>query len=224
MVATRDTAAVNAPSSAPRKHKIRRKSSAELREEVDAGRLRELTAFDNFSDDELLRLVKAAHHDSTSAPWPLIHEHTPSDACYILLSGEVGVYVGRDRIATLGPGEVIGESALRRGKLRSATVTTTGPTEVLRIERDDLAGLLDDIPALRKTIDATVVRHAPVVLTQPPTEPQPRRSKVNTSVPTDLVTHFEQAANIAGFTIATALEDALTQWIERNSCRDHGYR
>src|SRR5690348_11184592 len=104
-----------------------------------ARRLREFTAFERFSDRELEKLVRAAHRTSTSKPWPLIQEKTPSDACYILLSGEVGVYVGNERIAVLGPGEVIGESALRRGKLRSATVTTTGPAEMLRIERDDLA-------------------------------------------------------------------------------------
>ena len=127
----------------------------------DARRLREFTAFDNFSDDELERLVLAAHRTSTSAPWPLIHEQTPSDACYILLSGEAAVYVGQDRVAVLEPGEVIGESVLRRGKLRSATVTTTGPAEVLRIERNDLARLLDEIPALRETMDATVARHVP---------------------------------------------------------------
>ena len=132
MVTVRDATAVNAPSSAPQKHKIRSDSFTGLCE-GDADRLRKFAAFDNFSDHELLRLVRAAHHDSVSAPWPLIYEQTPSDACYILLSGEVGVYVGRDHIATLGPGEVIGESALRRGKLRSATVTTTGPAEVLRI-------------------------------------------------------------------------------------------
>jgi len=126
-----------------------------------ARRLREFTAFDNFSDDELERLVRAARHTSTSAPWPLIHEQTPSDACYILLSGEAAVYVGRDRVAVLEPGEVIGESVLRRGKLRTATVTTTGPAEVLRIGRDDLASLLDEIPALRETMDATVARHVP---------------------------------------------------------------
>jgi CRP/FNR family transcriptional regulator, cyclic AMP receptor protein len=129
----------------------------------DARRLREFIAFDKFSDDELERLVRAAHHTSTSVPWPLIHEQTPSDACYILLSGEVGVYVGQDRIAVLGPGEVIGESVLRPGKLRSATVTTTGAAEVLRIERDDLASLLDEIPALRETMDVTAARHTPVV-------------------------------------------------------------
>lgn len=127
----------------------------------DASRLREFTAFANFSDADLARLVKAAHGFSTSKPRPLIHEETPSDACYVLLSGEAGVYVGRDRVAVVGPGEVIGESALRQGKLRSATVTTIGAAEVLRIERNDLARLLDEIPALRETMDATIARHVP---------------------------------------------------------------
>jgi CRP/FNR family transcriptional regulator, cyclic AMP receptor protein len=178
-----------------------------------ARRLREFTAFDNFSDGELERLVQTAQHISRSMPWPLIREQTPSDACYILLSGEVGVYIGQDRIAVLGPGEVIGESALRRGKLRSATVTTIGPAEVLRIERDDLDRLLDEIPALRETVEATVARHPPVVRAQ---ETNPKR-KVNASVPADLVDRFEQAADGAGVGVAAALEDALTQWIERNS-------
>ncbi|OPE48739.1 cyclic nucleotide-binding domain-containing protein, partial [Mycolicibacterium diernhoferi] len=52
-----------------------------------------------------------------------------------------------------------GESALRRGTLRNATVTTTGKAEVLHIARDDLHRLLDQIPALRETMDATVAKH-----------------------------------------------------------------
>ena len=124
-----------------------------------AGRLRQFTAFDNFSDDELERLVRAARRTSTSAAWPLIHEQTPSDACYILLSGKAAVYVGRNRMAVVEPGEVIGESVLRGGKLRNATVTTTGRADVLIIQRDNLASLLDQIPALRKTMDATAARH-----------------------------------------------------------------
>jgi CRP/FNR family cyclic AMP-dependent transcriptional regulator len=127
----------------------------------DVRRLREFAAFEKFSDDELERVVRTARRASTSGPWPLIHEQTPAEACYILLSGEAGVYVGRDRIAVVGPGEVIGESVLKRGKLRNATVTTTGPAEVLRIERDDLARLVDELPALREAMDATVARHAP---------------------------------------------------------------
>jgi len=179
----------------------------------DARRLRTYATFSNFSNDELERLARAAHRTSTSVPTPLIRERTPSDACYILLSGEVGVYMGQDRIAVLGPGEVIGESALQQGKLRTATVTTIGPAEVLRIGRDDLATLLDEIPALREIIDASVARHVPVVL---PAKPKPQRTKLNASVQTDLVERFEQAADSAGLDVTKALEDALTQWIERN--------
>ncbi|OBH97768.1 cyclic nucleotide-binding domain-containing protein [Mycobacterium scrofulaceum] len=180
----------------------------------DARRLRQYATFEKFSDAELQRLARVAHRTSTSAPLPLIHEQTPSDSCYILLSGEVGVYAGRDRIAVLGPGEVIGESALHRGRLRSATVTTMGPAEVLRIERDELARALDDIPALREIIDASVARHVPVDL---PPKPKPARTKLGASLHTELVERFEQAADAAGVDVADALEDAMTRWIERSS-------
>ena len=74
------------------------------------------------------------------------------------------MYIGGNRIAVVGvvgPGEVIGESALRRGKLRYATVTTTGKAEVLRIGRGDLDRVVDEVPALRETMDETVARHVP---------------------------------------------------------------
>ncbi|OBK15920.1 cAMP-binding protein [Mycobacterium asiaticum] len=180
----------------------------------DARRLREFSAFEKFSDSDLERLVRSAHHTSQSVPWPLIREQTPSDACFILLSGEAGVYVGDDRVAVVGAGEVIGESALRRGKLRSATVTTIGPAEMLRIERDDLARLLDEIPALRETMDATAARH---VSEAPAPKPKPTRSRVNASIPTEIVEQFERAAESAGMDAAAALEDALSKWIEQHS-------
>jgi len=179
----------------------------------DARQLRKYATFNRFSDDDLKRLCKAAHRTSTSGPVPLIHEQTPSDALYILLSGEVGVYVGQDRIAVLGPGEVIGESALQRGKLRSATVTTIGPAEVLRIERDDVSRLLKEVPALRHIMDASIARHVPVVL---PAKSKPKRTKWGASVQTDLAERFERAAAGAGLPVTTALEDALAQWIQRN--------
>ena len=144
---------------------MNRRETTEAREarekgyEENARRLRQFAAFAKFSDDDLRRI--ATHRTSTSGPWPLIREQTPSDACYILLRGEAGVYVGGNRIAVVGPGEVIGESALRRGKLRNATVTTTGLAEVLHIARGDLDRLVDEVPALRQTMDETVARHVP---------------------------------------------------------------
>lgn len=127
----------------------------------EAQALRRFSAFEKFSDSDLEQIYAAAHHSSHTAPWPLIHEQTPSDACFILLSGEAGVYVGKERVAVVGAGEVIGESALRQGQLRNATVTTAGPADVLRIERADLARLLEDIPALRELINVTAASHQP---------------------------------------------------------------
>ncbi|MCP9274559.1 cyclic nucleotide-binding domain-containing protein [Mycolicibacterium arenosum] len=150
-----------------RKYAREAEAARALEIEEDARRLRDFPTFAEFSDEDLKRLVQAAHRTSTSGPWPLIREQTPSDSCYILLSGEVGVYVGQDRVALVGPGEVIGESALLRGKLRSATVTTTGRAEVLHVTRDDLNRLLDEIPALRAAMDATVARHAPGATAEP---------------------------------------------------------
>jgi CRP/FNR family transcriptional regulator, cyclic AMP receptor protein len=140
----------------------REKARAVTQQEAeDAQQLKEFEGFAKFSDDDLKRVVKASHRTSTSGPWPLIREQTVSDACYILLTGEAAVYVGQDKIATVGPGEVIGESALKRGKLRGATVTTTGRAEVLHIDRDDLDRLLEDVPAMRQLIDDTVARRTP---------------------------------------------------------------
>lgn len=69
------------------------------------------------------------------------------------------MYVGKEKVAELGPGEVIGEVALRQKKLRTATVSTLEAAELLHIERDDLDRQLRQIPALGKAIDATVSRH-----------------------------------------------------------------
>lgn len=144
-------------------HKYAREADRARESEIaeDSRRLRDFPAFAKFTPADVERVVRAAHRTSTSGPWPLIREQTPSDSCYILLSGEVGVYVGQERVAVVGPGEVIGESALRRGKLRNATVTTTGRAEVLHISRDDMEQLLNQIPAFRAAMDATVARHAP---------------------------------------------------------------
>jgi CRP/FNR family transcriptional regulator, cyclic AMP receptor protein len=140
----------------------REKARAVTQQEAeDAQQLKEFEGFAKFSDDDLKRVVKASHRTSTSGPWPLIREQTVSDACYILLTGEAAVYVGQDKIATVKSGEVIGESALKRGKLRGATVTTTGRAEVLHIDRDDLDRLLEDVPAMRQLIDDTVARRTP---------------------------------------------------------------
>ncbi|MGH3518406.1 MAG: cyclic nucleotide-binding domain-containing protein, partial [Haloechinothrix sp.] len=70
--------------------------------------LRESATFERFSQSDLQKVVRAADRVSLPANWPLIHEQTPGDACYILLAGKVAVFAGRERVAELGPGDVVG--------------------------------------------------------------------------------------------------------------------
>lgn len=125
----------------------------------EAGFLSAFPTFEGFSSRDLQKIVRKADRVSLPANWGLIHERTPGDACYIVLDGRVAVYADREQVAELGPGEVVGEMALREGRLRSATVSTKEPVELLRIEGADFTELTTEVPALRRALDKAVVRH-----------------------------------------------------------------
>ncbi|MDV6013640.1 cyclic nucleotide-binding domain-containing protein [Haloechinothrix sp. LS1_15] len=125
------------------------------KEGSEARYLHRFPAFEELTQSEVNAIVRASTRASLPANWALIHEQTPGDACYILLSGIVGIYSGQDLVAELGPGDVVGEMALRHGRLRSATVSTREPVELLRIDGGDLDRLLERVPAFRRVLDTT---------------------------------------------------------------------
>jgi cAMP-dependent protein kinase regulator len=75
----------------------------------------------------------------------LFHEGDPGDALYVIVEGEVSVSAEGPplvEMARLGPGAFIGEVALMTEQPRSATVTATEPSELLRIDRHTLSRVL----------------------------------------------------------------------------------
>ncbi|MEP7021654.1 MAG: cyclic nucleotide-binding domain-containing protein [Pseudonocardiales bacterium] len=108
--------------------------------------------------DDVAALVEAGTTRTLPDGWAFVQEGTPADACYVLLSGTVRVYYGRDLVATMTDGDVIGEMAYLGGGQRNATVTSHGKVSVLRIEYEDLTKLLARRPALgialRRAYDA----------------------------------------------------------------------
>jgi ABC-type multidrug transport system fused ATPase/permease subunit len=70
----------------------------------------------------------------------------PGESCYFVLEGVAEVSVGgsggRTVVAALGPGEVVGETALLLNEPRSATVTAATDLLVLRLPRDLFGDLL----------------------------------------------------------------------------------
>jgi CRP-like cAMP-binding protein len=109
--------------------------------------------------DDLRALVDAGSSFTLPAGWPIVSQGIPADACYVLTDGNARVFHGREQIAMLGPGDIIGEMALLAGGERRATVTTATQIGGLRIENDNLVELLAHRPALGEAFRATYEKH-----------------------------------------------------------------
>ena len=86
--------------------------------------------------------------------WSPIAESTPADKAYLITEGEVSVRKGGVEIATLGPGAVVGETAIVNRTLRSATVVALTPLRVVHFTSERIEQLADEIPAFGAALRA----------------------------------------------------------------------
>jgi CRP/FNR family transcriptional regulator, cyclic AMP receptor protein len=122
--------------------------------------LRFLGTFADATDEELRGLVEAGYVVSVPRGWSLIWDRTPADKAYVVLSGEVEVRRDGEVIARLGAGDVIGELAILRRQLRSATVVATTPLTVLHFGRESVERLYADVPVFRDALDRAAGEHS----------------------------------------------------------------
>lgn len=125
------------------------KPDAEIREATAA--LQEVTDFDA---DTVKALAEAGTLISVPARWSVIFEQTPADKAYILLDGEVEIRKAGETVTTLGPGAVIGEIALVKHQLRSASVIATTRIKALHFTDEAVAELIDHNPAFAEALNA----------------------------------------------------------------------
>jgi CRP/FNR family cyclic AMP-dependent transcriptional regulator len=118
-------------------------------------KLAQLNRLEALSDDDLKTVIEAGQHVHLPANWSLIWEKTPADKAYLIVDGEVSVRKGGEELARLGPGDVIGEMAIVNHKLRSASVVSLTPLEVVHFTKDSLERLLDEVPAFGAALRGT---------------------------------------------------------------------
>jgi CRP/FNR family cyclic AMP-dependent transcriptional regulator len=118
-------------------------------------KLKQLNRLESLSDADLKKVIAKGQHVHLPANWSLIWEKTPADKAYLIVDGEVSVRKGREEVATLGPGDVIGEMAIVGHKLRSASVVSTTPLEVIHFTKEGLEELLDEVPAFGEALRGT---------------------------------------------------------------------
>jgi CRP-like cAMP-binding protein len=122
-------------------------AKADAKEIVAA--LRAHSAFAECSSADLEDLATHSNRTSIPANWPLIHQETPADACYVILDGDADVLVKGEKVASIGTGGVVGEAGLASHKLRNATVTSTTALDLLHIDGNEFTKLTERRPALK---------------------------------------------------------------------------
>lgn len=83
-------------------------------------------------------------------------EGDPGDTAYIIVSGEAEVTIEGRTVATVGPGEIVGEMALLDGSPRVATVAASTPMRLIAIPQDLFGALLEERSVAARLL-ATVV-------------------------------------------------------------------
>ena len=106
--------------------------------------------FASLSDRALAHLVARADEVAYAPGEELMAQGTPGDFACLILSGNVAIEVksklGRSTVATLGPGDLVGELAAFSETTRIATVVAVGPVRALRIERRVIRAFLAENP------------------------------------------------------------------------------
>ena len=118
-------------------------------------KLEKLNRLEDLSNEDLKKVIDKGRHVRLPANWSLIWEKTPADKAYLIVDGEVSVRKGKEEVARLGPGDVIGEMAIVGHKLRSASVVSLTPLEVIHFTKEALQELLDEVPAFDKALRET---------------------------------------------------------------------
>ena len=104
--------------------------------------LARMPLFRPLSDRELLRVLQVTDVQPFKNNEAVIKEGDKGEELYIVLSGKVKVMRGGAQLATLSPGEHVGEMALIRSQPRSATVLSDGESELMVIRRRDFFEIL----------------------------------------------------------------------------------
>jgi tetratricopeptide (TPR) repeat protein len=112
------------------------------------------------NDEERAAVAKEMELETHDEGSVIISEGEPGTSMYLIASGEVKVYTrataggsGSVYLAKLHEGDFFGEVSVLTGKPRTATITASQRTELLRLDKEKLDTALARYPGIRKVLD-----------------------------------------------------------------------
>jgi 2-oxoglutarate dehydrogenase E1 component len=106
--------------------------------------------FERLPREELAVVARLAVEERFLDGDVLFREAEPGESLYLLTEGNLLVRRQSHLVATINPGEVVGELSVLDSQPRSADVVAHGDVVTLKIRRDDLLSLVDRRPALSR--------------------------------------------------------------------------
>jgi CRP/FNR family cyclic AMP-dependent transcriptional regulator len=128
---------------------------------VDPKRIEGTTLFSDFTADQLDAAASKFEERPMHPGQRLTMQGGGGYFFFVIESGSAEVKRGDDVVAEFGPGDFFGEAAIFETLRRTATVTATSDGMVLAMFGADFAMLTDQIPELRKRIDAAIAERLP---------------------------------------------------------------
>jgi CRP-like cAMP-binding protein len=122
---------------------------------VDIARLRLLPLFGDLDQHDLMRLAMITREITIPSGGVLIAEGDLPYEVLVIEEGEVDVVRDGERLASLGPGDVVGEMGLLEQQRRMATVTARTDVRAVAISADDLNVLAKEMPEVVGDIRTT---------------------------------------------------------------------
>ena len=123
--------------------------------------LKRVPLFAGCSKDELAQIALLADELDLPGERELTHEGSTGKEFVILVEGEGDVMRDGNLIASLGPGDFVGEIALVTGQPRTATVRTRGPSRVLVMGAQAFRTLMHDVPSIQAHVLTAVAARLP---------------------------------------------------------------
>jgi CRP-like cAMP-binding protein len=131
---------------------------------IDPSALRRVALFSELGNGELEALGRAFSPKTHPAGSPIIRESEPGDLFFVILRGEVKVFVdspdGREVVLShLQTGDFFGEMALLEGETRSASVTALSDCDLAVLARAEFFAVLGrDFSLTRKILQTLSAR------------------------------------------------------------------
>ena len=112
--------------------------------------------FSACSQRDLQRVGKAADEITVAAGHVLCDQGQTGREAFVILTGLATVKRNGKKIATLGPGAIVGELSLLDHGPRTATVTADTEMSVLVLESNRFSAVLEQVPSVMKKVLASL--------------------------------------------------------------------